>query len=1744
MSEFGWANIKGKLAKGSEGSVQYNDGVGGLAGSDKLIYDESLDTLTLSGSLLVSGSLYANELVIDVTNKNVTNISVTGSTSFGDTTDDIHTFTGTTYLTGATDSALIYLSGSTYLTSSNATHRGLINAAESDDITFIRAHNPSLVVSGTAVFNDGVSIQGGLFGASPISIYAPLSFTREDLSDEEAPAEEMRIEKGKFVGSVVISSSHDNHGLFMQGAGRIVMTSLTGSDGDSSTPTTEPAPEIIMSNKNALPFSNATLDFRNLQDVDPSEHIVFLNRKHSSSRFRAGQIEFRAEVPVLTGSVTGSSTDYRLSNINTIDIAADTDLRRGSTLLSIRTVETNTDKNYKYDSIYNPDLTLESGSAYPIIHPDSPLYNAGDDNYAAKSYLSLMVGSWANPGQDNIYGVNRGIGVFGSIYPFPVNLTAVSGGNFEAKDMTLGHPNTRWGDFYIHDNRYIRWGQGADGYANYYRTNPLTGSLREDSGSVTLGYSTSSYRLEITGAALYMKDGAALGSSTYMNFGAITGSDGYGIRDYSGEVQIKNSAGDWKAVGTGTSQIGDAEDGDYTDGLYTDFVTGTLVGVAVDRFNEVLKILAPTPAPFLQSIYYDQANGVSAKLSFDPSEVIVNYTASSTNAGFSAVARSSTYASSISGSNFRLGVYNAQELTGTINYDTSEVITNGHMTYTSGAFGSGDVGTIKLELNGTVIHSVNLSGLTGTGQPATGSATSLTSGSGFVDVSIASSSIDGNGAEWHIFKYRTAKYKIEADDQNKGWNYLRVLHEAGASNYSSNYIEWINDPDGAGVALAAQGERIEDVSLIGSKYVSGVKYNTDLTANYKAEILNMYRNVFPSSGTPVSFTVSNSATPSSQAVPDLTGGQDETNALQVTASLNCNQNLLLNGTISANLSATHPLKSSLSNVASVSLSGMLIDNDSSSPNSNLSETFEDETFRIISGAYSTQNLVVDSEHIWNSQNHMTSSGATGYADGLLMYNRKLYSPTSTALPGNGNFTSLANVAAGQPNYVGQTGFKTLYRKVQNTSGAAVRDIKISMNKHNSMVRNNTPDGNDIDIHVKIPETTGWMKAWENFSFGNIGDADGALIQNASDNQNIAANGTVLGVHCLTFGTASLADDGYLIVRIRAHSSWTGYLDDITFQLGASDVSQPTETQILDDIDLDVSGVSARLSFGAGNDISGYSVATGSTISLTDFNTNDLYNLSGDRRGVLTSLANINGTINEDIAANGSNYSENSFNRATTGNLILQVNGVNLKTINLESTNNAITDYTANGTGLSVSTASYSTTTDGIPDYTKPFRTGSYIIGAADQRLGWNYAKVIHSITGTAQDTNYVEWIVDTDNNAMASASVSLSNFDHLDRYYQSGIGYFASRPSASYSYTISNAYRNIYSSEADAISFPTTDRCSVSNIRVSGTGIYTTSSAVSSIAMGSLNGSTDCEQKDLYVTGTILFDSLTSISGGLGLFTKYDVDINSTVVHPTKSNITTTSLAKSSFLVYSGSNGSTNETTSEYFNTETYRIVSGNYAAQADTTDASNVWNSLRSINDGATHASYVDGMVTVNGYAISPLKIGNLGDTRNTADGGDFQAPEGNPNYSTLSSSTRTYYRYFKNTTGQAKPTFTVTLYGDANLVAKSGAFYTGALGANKNINVELKVPYDSSYTGEDDTSTGWGDVVKPYSAGVQPSSDGVGIYSGGGGSLNQSVGVSGRAVGIQLQEKQIRNNQYYVLKISAHKDWTGYLSRVVITY
>ena len=109
-----------------------------------------------------------------------------------------------------------------------------------------------------------------------------------------------------------------------------------------------------------------------------------------------------------------------------------------------------------------------------------------------------------------------------------------------------------------------------------------------------------------------------------------------------------NSSGSFTIASTGGgSTIGSPEDGDYTDGLYTDFTSSTNIGTAVDRFNEVLKALAPTPAPGLDDIDVNQ-DGTDVSLSFgssnDQGSASPAYVSVSTTAGHSAVDVNESYA--------------------------------------------------------------------------------------------------------------------------------------------------------------------------------------------------------------------------------------------------------------------------------------------------------------------------------------------------------------------------------------------------------------------------------------------------------------------------------------------------------------------------------------------------------------------------------------------------------------------------------------------------------------------------------------------------------------------------------------------------------------------------------------------------------------------------------------------------------------------------------------------------------------------------------------------------------------------------------------------------------------------------------------------------------------------------------------------------------------------------------------------
>lgn len=1231
---------------------------------------------------------------------------------------------------------------------------------------------------------------------------------------------------------------------------------------------------------------------------------------------------------------------------------------------------------------------------------------------------------------------------------------------------------------------------------------------------------------------LETRDITGTGEVTLSGLSSGTGvSTKYLALDSSDNIVLTSSSGTGGGGG-GDGTIGAAEDGSYTDGLFTDFTSNTLIGVPIDRFNEVLKILAPSPAPDLRSIEDNISNGVTAKLSFGSSQTVPHYSSSATAAGFTAVDINESYSPTNSGRNLRIGIYDgSQDVTGLLNDNVAASITNTYVAYASGAFGNAETGTLKLELNGNIIHSINLSEFNGAGNPGSGTDSSLNSDtSGFTNTSLTASSFDGNNAEWNIFKHRTSRFKIDTNSMVPGWNYARVIHTVGATDKETNFIEWVNDPSGSVNNLAASKERIEDIVLVGSKFLSGVEYNTDATANYKVDVSNLYQNVYQDSGTPISFTVSNSTTPSAQSVPsiDTAAGEDSTKVLSVTASLDVNTNSLVNGAVTANVTATHPLKSTLSNGGSATTgNGFLIDNRTLA-SSNLIERFHDETYRKASGSYETQASITLGSNEWNSRNHMTSSGASGHEEGLLYFNQRLYSPIDGDVPNGGNFDGLINVENEQPDYSAVSGLRTFFRVLSNSSGVTKRDIKIVTTKNSTTFNNSALSTANAHLYVKIPGQTGWMDASQNFVYGRIDTDDGALISGASNDVDSGNN-----THHLTFGTASVANGDHVVIKVEADATWAGYLSQFNFTLGAT-TNTAIESLALDDIDVNDTGLSdARLSFGASHTIPNYSSATGSSIGLTNFDTNGNYTVSGDRRGVFSSLTVINGELNEDVSSNGNNYPANSFKDALNGSLVLEVNGSEIHTVDVSSTVEAISnDFNGNSSGFSVSSVDWSTTTDNIPDYTKPYRTGTYQIGTAEQRLGWNYARVIHRTDGGDVNTNYVEWVNDTDSSALTSSFSDMSKFDHTDLFYQSGVGYFASRPTASYTYEASNVYRNVYQ-QGTAVTFPTTTNCSVTNIRISGSGVTTSNAAASSTSLASLNNIGNCHIKDVQVTGTVRFDSLTSIVEEFGVHTSYNTSVTSRVIHPHKSTLNIRSLTRSNLMVFSGSLGSTNLNTNEYFNIEEYRIVSGTYNNQADPIADGNKWNSSLSVNDNVSYPTHADGLAFVNGYLVSPKKLGNSGDTRNVADGGTLQAPADNPNYTTLTLATRTFERYFQNNTSNDRSSITITLYGSGSLVKRATA-----IGPNGNLYLDAKIP----------GKTAWLDVGTAY-ASNNPNTDGAGALDGADpGNPAVDISPGGTTVVCNFNGQSLLGtgggSEYVVLRITADEDWLGYLTRLQVAY
>ena len=1250
-----------------------------------------------------------------------------------------------------------------------------------------------------------------------------------------------------------------------------------------------------------------------------------------------------------------------------------------------------------------------------------------------------------------------------------------------------------------------------------------------------------------SGGSLTVQGGCS-GSFTAVNNTSIIGAtDGFILND--------NGSG-FAAL---TASIGVAEDGTYEDGLFTDFTDCTRLGIAIDRFNEVLKALAPNPASALDNINILHT-GIGAYLSFgtgsDQSSAIPPYATVSSSAGYGVSANvNDLYTVVTSSGNIRAGIFAGDtHMSGILN---SDVVYNsqggGYQNYPKHSFGDAEVGILRLSVNNTTLKDIDLTTtVIGSGTSGLGTGSHLNSnGSGFNFFSTHTSGTLSNGNGFQSFRHRTGQYIVDLSDQRNGWNYAQVLHIRSGSTTETNYVEWVNDDDAN--ALSAAGNEMSFEGS-GSIHLSGVEYFQSGTAEYRVRANNAYRYIYDLNN--ITFSTSTSAfassspsfSLSSQAKPIiLTGsGEDHTKILQITGSSTVTSNYFISGSVTAGVSVTHPLKSNLSNAGQATTTGILMYN-MSNTSTNQNETFRREDYRIQSGSYDTQASLIDASNVWNSEVHMTASNGN-HTNGLQYYSTRLYGPTRTLI--NGDFRDdsdgglLNNAPFENPNYSGETGLRTFYRWFKNETGSTQYDLTIAINGSGTIVDADTAiTTNNFRVFVKFPNNgtreTGWLDLAKEFVLDSYEDFDGVHTANGGLSFDTSLNAT----NYVTLGTVGILDDEYVAIKIEADAAWTGYLSQITVNFGVgtgSIIAVPD----LDDIDCNDDGTDCNLSFGATKSVVGYTnVGTTAGFSATDIN--DFYQTQASsnnlRRSVFALDTTIEGDLNEDVSASSPSYVANSFSDANSGSIKLEVNGSVVHEVEITGSYNLVgsndpgsgtgTSLNGNGSGFfDLSTWKPAEFSNGLPYYLEIYRTGKYRVTTSDQRNGWNYARVIHSVLGTDRETNYVEWVNDNDANALSAAGLNFTSFEDDTIFYQSGVKYFV-QPSGSYEAQVSNIYKNVYSDSSSAISFTSLNNATATQIIQSGSGLTSTKTTVSSTdGLQLLNSNVNSESEGLHITGSVQFSRSKSLSGSYT--TAYDCQAAMVFQHPLKSNLSTSILTADTLHVFSGSDTS-NENTHEYFTGENHRIQSASYDLQADVTDASNNWDPTITMNDAGTYPGHSTGLLIYDGYLISPFDGGNRGDFRNHDEGGSIEGPAGNVNYSSLSVSQREHYRGYLNNTTNDRPSVGISIYGDAELVGITGA-NQDTLGANKNVFVEVKIP----------GKTGFMDLGKP-SAGSGNYSDGDGCLSGDLDEIIDGAGASNTCTfNGRTADGTVSGAEYIVIKISAHENWTGYISQVAVTW
>ena len=1255
-----------------------------------------------------------------------------------------------------------------------------------------------------------------------------------------------------------------------------------------------------------------------------------------------------------------------------------------------------------------------------------------------------------------------------------------------------------------------------------------------------------------------------------------------------------------------TGTIGPPEDGTYEDGLFTSFNSDTQIGHAIDKINEVLFFLSPSPAPNLAKIGNDGLAGIG-----DGTNVVRLSIGSSNDSGGAGVTVvgggagfgesrdiNDSYHIATSSNNIRMGVFTSKPtITGFLaDGVAANTYTGGVINHSGSAFGDADQGELKLFINGFERHAVDLTlDSAGSGEPGSGTKNNHEgNNNGFFNFSQTGSAVQANGQEFGLFKYRTGKVRITDHYQRAGWNYAQVVHTVNGVDRSTNQLEWFvdeiaNQPTSNAVA-------IQDVKLSGSQYISGIQYATGAEGKYFTRIDNFYDHVYALNS--ATFTTTNVDSVPSVQVPQVANYSDSFNAKILLSSSfqlaesSINAGTMASGSVTYNFTLNHPTKNNMTNTGSITSSEFLI----YSASSFATEQFEDfvyETRRLPSASYDTQ-ASLSSPAVWDSTLHLTDSSVSGHADGLAFYAGKLKSASQTTAQG-GNFTIFASGAQSafalrperQPNYStggAATGTKTFFRRFKNETGSSKNSFKLSFTGSNSTTivpKGGTLNSSNIRVYVKNPQNTGYLDLATAFKPVHltgqfqVSDYDGLNVGTFTD----TLGGSTVTNFC-SFGTGSVPNDGFIVLKVEADASWAGHIGDLNVEFGAFNESAVVNAPELEEIDITSPNdfVAAKLSFGAGTtQLSNFIPVTGSSAAGgpyglgTDVDFNGNYTIStaagaNKRYGVNSSNGDVEdviGDLNPDVVqhagSSGKNYTAKAFRFAQGGTLSLFVNASGSGVTPIHSVDLATfagagvagsgtgQSLNSNGSGfINISFPTPATSSDGsLPDFTKFFRTAQFKVTGSDQNpRGWNWAQVVHSIGGGQPDevTTFVEWVNDDDGSAVDITANESGSFDASGFYYQSGVKYFntALSPVATgtVKYRVADAYTNVYSNSDTALRLNPITNFTAQGIFVTGSSVVDKGD-VSLTSNGTSLPALIADQAvdaDIHVTGTLTYTGGTSLpldsSINSQTFTTVSPNVTLNVDHPIDTNADQ-QVVFSNFLAYSGTVGSSNINTTEKFTGEYFRMRSGSFANQA--ASGSLKWDSTQSlVGADAAHNTglLVYGNDGSNGFLVSPKKtaLPNGGDFRPF---NDLNSPQGNVNYSGASGE-RHYFRTFKNNTASDQAVITVVVKGDANLVPRTGAG-SASLGSNKNVYIFVKIP----------GKTGWLDIAKP--------ADGT-ITDGGGalqGDRDATIDNSGASNEVTFSTAFVGGDpssndsgEYFCLAVHADSEWTGHIEEISVTF